>query len=75
MPETLKVRKIGGSLAIILPKSVTEALALEEGDEVFVSTSPEGISITPYDPDFAAALDDAREFMRSHRHTFRELAK
>lgn len=75
MPETLKVRKFGGSLGVVLPKTVTDALALHEGDELFVSVSPEGIHITPYDPDFAAALDDARAFMRTHRDAFRELAK
>lgn len=75
MTDTLKVRRFGGSLGILLPKNVTDSLALREGDDLFVSATPEGISITPYDPDFAAALDDAREFMRTHREAFRELAK
>lgn len=75
MPETSKVRKFGGSLGILLPKSVTDALALQEGDELFISATGDGISITPYDPDFAAALEDARAFMRTHRDAFRELAK
>ena len=75
MPDTLKVRKFGGSLGVILPKNVSDALALQEGDELFVSATADGISITPYDPDFAAALDDARAFMRTHRDAFRELAK
>ena len=75
MPETSKLRKFGGSLGVILPKQVTEALALEEGDELFISATADGIHITPYDPEFAAALDDARAFMRTHREAFRELAK
>ncbi len=75
MPDTLKVRKFGGSLGVILPKHVSDALALQEGDELFVSATSDGINMTPYDPDFVAALDDAREFMRTHRDAFRELAK
>jgi len=75
MPESLKVRKFGGSLGIVLPKSITDSMALEEGDELFVSVTEEGIQITPYDPNFAEALNDAREFMRTHRDAFRELAK
>jgi len=75
MPETSKLRKFGGSLGIILPKNVTDSLALQEGDELLVWATTDGITITPYDPDFAAALDDAREFMRTHRDAFRELAK
>ena len=75
MPDALKVRKFGGSLGIILPKNVSDALALREGDELFISATADGINITPYDPDSAAALDDAREFMRTHREAFRALAK
>ena len=39
------------------------------------SSNADGISITPFDPEFSSAMDDARDFMRSHRNAFRELAK
>ncbi|MEM0960993.1 MAG: AbrB/MazE/SpoVT family DNA-binding domain-containing protein [Bacteroidota bacterium] len=75
MAERTKVRRIGGSLGFIIPKPVADAIALQEGDEVFVASTADGINVTPYDPDFDAAMEDAREFMRSHRNAFRELAK
>ena len=75
MAEPLKVRKIGGSLGIILPKAVTDSLVVREGDEFYLSATEEGIHLSPYDPEFAAAVDDAKEFMRTHRDAFRELAK
>lgn len=75
MTESTTVRRIGGSLAVILPKAAASAMALHEGDEVFVTATPDAISLTPYDPEFAAAMDDARAFMRSHRDAFRELAQ
>jgi putative addiction module antidote len=75
MTETTKVRRIGGSLGIIIPKPVADAMALHEGDDLFIVSTAEGISVTPYDPSFAATLEDARKFMRSHRNAFRELAK
>ena len=75
MTETTKVRRFGGSLGFIIPKSVADTMALHEGDELFVTGTPEAISATPYDPEFAAVMEDAREFMRSHRDAFRELAK
>ena len=75
MSQTLKVRKIGGSLGFILPKAIADTMALQEGDELFVSVTQESMNITPYDPDFAATLEDAREFMRTHRDAFRALAK
>ncbi|MEZ4697078.1 MAG: hypothetical protein R2832_11750 [Rhodothermales bacterium] len=50
-------------------------MSLEEGDELFITTSPDAINSSPFDPDFADSMEDAREFMRSHRNAFRELAK
>ena len=75
MADTTKVRRFGGSLGFIIPKGVADALALKEGDGLFVSSTPEGLSATPYDPDFDAAMEDARAFMRTHRDAFRELSK
>ena len=75
MTEKTKIRKLGGSLALIVPKSVADSMAIHEGDEVFISSSGDGMSVTPYDPEFDKAMEDAREFMRSHRNAFRELAK
>ena len=75
MNQKTKIRRIGGSIGVIIPKSIADKMALKEGDELYVTSSPDGISFTPYDPDFASAMEDAREFMRSHRNAFRELAK
>lgn len=75
MSEKTKVRRIGGSLGIIIPKNVADSMAIEEGDDLFIVSTDEGIAVTPYDPEFEDTLEDAREFMRSHRNAFRELAK
>ena len=75
MTETTKVRRFGGSLGFIIPKPVADAMALHEGDDLFISSTAEGLRVTPYDPDFAAAMEDAREFMRSPRNAFHELSK
>lgn len=75
MTEKTKVRRFGGSLGFIIPKAVADALAIQEGDDLFMVNTPDGLTVTPYDPEFDAAMEDARAFMRSHRNTFRELAK
>lgn len=75
MPDSLKVRKIGNSLGVILPQVTLEDLNVKEGDELFVIQTPQGIELTPYDPEVAEAIEDAREFMRSHRNAFRQLAE
>jgi hypothetical protein len=50
-------------------------LKLEKGDSVFVTDTPDGVAITPYDPMVAEQLALGSEFMRDYRETFRELAK
>lgn len=76
MSESLKVRRVGNSLGLILPRPTLEELGVEEGDELFaVRDGKGGLRLTPYDPDFAEAVEDAREFMHTHRNAFRELAQ
>ena len=76
MTDTLKVRKVGNSSGVILPKRLLDEMGVEEGDELFAVREADGsLRLTPYDPEFADSVDDAREFMDSHRNAFRELAQ
>lgn len=75
MATPVKVRKVGNSLGVILSKDVVETLGVVEGDELFAIRTPDGIRLTPYDPDFAQAIEATREYMRRHRNAMRELAK
>ncbi|MDZ4801340.1 MAG: AbrB/MazE/SpoVT family DNA-binding domain-containing protein [Bryobacteraceae bacterium] len=71
----LKVRKIGSSLGVILPKSVLDRLRIEEDATLSLIETPDGIQLTPYDPDFALAMEAYREFSTKYRDALRELAK
>lgn len=75
MATPVKVRKVGNSLGVILTKDVVESLGVAEGDELFAIRTPDGIRLTPYDPDFAEAIESTRDYMRRHRNAMRELAK
>jgi len=75
MTSRTKVKRIGGSLALIVPKVVVDSMDLKEGDEMFISSNQDGMNVSPFDPEFAAAMEDAREFMRSHKNAFHELSK
>ena len=76
MSDTLKIRKVGNSRGIILPQPLLDEMGVEEGDELFAVREADGsLRLTPYDPDFADAVEDARDFMDSHRNAFRELAE
>lgn len=73
--QTLKLTQIGNSVGVILPKETLARLKLEKGDTVFVSDTPEGLTLTPYDPSLEAQLEAGRDFMREFRDTFHALAK
>ena len=75
MAASVKVRRVGNSLGVILTKDVVKSLGVAEGDELFAIRTPEGIRLTPYDPDFAAVIESTRDYMRRHRHALHELAK
>jgi len=72
---TLKVTQIGNSLGLILPKEIVERLRLEKGESVSVVETPQGIEITPFDPDFDKKLEAARKVTKRYRNALRELAK
>ena len=49
----LKIRRVGNSAGVVLPKEVLSRLDVENGDEVFLTeTEGGGYSISPLDPDF-----------------------
>ncbi len=75
MAAVVKVRKVGNSLGVILTRDVIESLGVTEGDELFAVRTPDGIRLTPYDPDFATAISSTRDYMRRHRDALHELSK
>lgn len=72
---TLKVTQVGNSLGVILPKEVIARLKVDKGDVLYLTDTPDGVTLTPYDPSFEDQLEAGREFMREYRDTFRALAK
>ena len=71
----LKLTQIGNSVGVILPKDILARLKLEKGDTLFVTDTPGGIQLTPYDASVEEQLRVGREFMREYRDTFHQLAK
>ncbi|MCS3902447.1 putative addiction module antidote [Methylohalomonas lacus] len=71
----LKIRKIGNSYGLILNRELLDSLGVAEGDELYAIQTPEGVQLTPYDPDFAAVMDSNRDYMRRHRNALHELSK
>jgi putative addiction module antidote len=71
----LKLTQIGNSVGVILPKEMLASLKLGKGESVFMTETPEGYVLTPYDPTLHEEMQAGREFMREFRDTFHALAK
>ncbi len=71
----LKVRKVGNSLGVILPKDVVTRLKVVAGDSVDISEAADGYRISAFDPDVARQVEVGKKVMRRYRNTLRELAK
>lgn len=72
---TLKLTQIGNSVGVILPKEVLARLKVDKGESVYLVDSPEGLLLTPHDPDFSAQMEAARKIMKKRRRVLHELAK
>jgi putative addiction module antidote len=75
MSTALKLTQIGNSLGVILPKEILARLKVQKGDTLFVTDSPDGLTLTPYDASLDEQLAIGREFMHEYRDTFHQLAK
>lgn len=71
----LKLTQIGNSIGVILPKEVLANLKLTKGESIFLTETPDGYAMTPYDPALDEQVSAGREFMRDFRDTFHVLAK
>ena len=71
--QTLK--KIGGSVATVLPKSMLDRFHLAAGDEVSVIETKDGLLITPFDPEFATAMEAYERGAKKYRNALRQLAR
>ncbi len=71
----LKVTTVGNSTGVVLPKEVLARLNVGKGDSLFLTDSPDGYRITPYDPDFERQMKLVRQVMNERRNVLKELAK
>lgn len=71
-----KVRKIGNSLGIVLPREALQALKVEEGATLYLTEAPHcSLNVTPDRPGFAEKMQVTESIMQRYRNAFKELAK
>jgi putative addiction module antidote len=71
----VKVTTVGSSAGVVLPKEVLSKLRVGKGDVLYITETPHGIELSPYDPAFEQEMQAARRIMRRHRNALRQLAK
>jgi len=73
--KKVKLRKVGNSYGLTLPRELLEKYNIKEGDELYIVESSDGFKLSPYDPDFkqwAVSLDRTN---RKFKNALKELAK
>ena len=75
MSEAVKVRAIGNSLGVILPREALSRNRIAEGDTLHVVDTADGLRLVRHDPEFARQMEAARSVMHRRRAVLRELAK
>jgi putative addiction module antidote len=72
---TLKLRKIGNSVGVILPKKVLDVLQLTQGDSVFLNDSAEGYWLTSTNSKPAAQIKLSKKIMHRRKKALQDLAR
>lgn len=73
--RTLKVRRIGNSLGVVLPKEVLAKLNVGEGAELTVTDTPDGVALTATRDDTAELMKLAEGIMAKRRRVLKALAQ
>ena len=72
----LKLRKVGNSVGVVLPKEVLTQLNAREGDTLVLTETPDqGVRLTAHRADFKKKMKVVDDLCRRYRNTLRELSK
>lgn len=72
----LKLRKVGNSVGLVLPKEALARLNADEGDPVYLTeTTDGGFRLTANNPEFAAKMKVAERLSRRYRNALKDLAR
>jgi len=69
----LRLKKIGASLGLILPKEMLTHLRAEKGQEIFAIETPTGYTLTALDPQVQKQVEAGEAFMNRYRDVFAAL--
>ena len=70
----VKLKPIGNSTGLILPKELLARLRLEQGDDLTLTETPDGFAVSKRDEAFERDLELVRTLAKKHRNILVALA-
>lgn len=70
-----KIRKVGNSLGVILPKQMIDELHLKSGDKVSIERKGSNLELRPIDPEFEDWAEAYKEVNTDYKDVLKALAK
>jgi putative addiction module antidote len=70
-----KIRKIGNSLGVTLPKQLIDELHLKSGDKLTIEKNGPNLELKPVDPEFEEWAEAYRQANTDYKEVLKELAK
>ncbi len=71
----LKLRKIGNSIGITFPKEILDKLQVNEGEELYLTETLDGVELSVWNPEFQQVMEAAEVVTCGHFNCMNELAK
>lgn len=76
MTLEIKLRKVGNSIGLVLPKEALQHLRVGEGDTLALTEAADGsLRLAPASAEFLEQMNAAEDLIARYRNTLRELAK
>lgn len=72
---TLKLRAVGTSTGVVLPKEMLARLHAKQGAVLYAVETPTGYALTMLDPKIKKQVEAGEAFMDHYRDVFAALAK
>jgi putative addiction module antidote len=70
-----KIRKVGNSLGVILPKQLIEDLHLKTGDKLRIERKGSNLELQPIDPEFEDWAEAYGQLSEDYKDVLKALAK
>ena len=75
MTTKLPITAVGRALGVELPRDLLDKLGVAEGDVLHVSELPDGIKLTPNDPELEEQMRVAESVLREDREVLKRLVR